>query len=64
MAMLLAGARWRVSSYSNGSGGQCVEVAVADAVVGVRDSKKRDGGLLAMDRAAWQGFLIGVRANG
>lgn len=63
MSTLFADARWRVSSYSNGGGGACVEVAVTDAAVGVRDSKKREAGMLAVDRAAWHGFLASVQAD-
>jgi hypothetical protein len=33
-------ATWRKATRSNGSGGECVEIAFADEKVGVRDSKK------------------------
>ena len=36
----LAGAQWRKSSYSGGSGGNCVEVATnLPGLIAVRDSK-------------------------
>jgi Domain of unknown function (DUF397) len=39
----------------------CVEVAVLDEEVLVRDSKAPDGPVLAFSRAQWQAFLLGVR---
>ncbi|MFJ1704644.1 DUF397 domain-containing protein [Kitasatospora sp. NPDC088346] len=49
-------AEWRKSSYSNGDGGECVEVD--DAAPGtVRDSKDPDGPRLAFTPAAWQAFV-------
>ncbi len=54
-----SGAEWRKSSRSgDGSGGGCVEVAVARAAVGVRDSKDRGGRHLVFDgAAAWREAL-------
>ncbi|MCF6524839.1 DUF397 domain-containing protein [Streptomyces sp. JJ36] len=49
---------WRKSSYSNGSGGDCVEVA--DGVPGlvpVRDSKQAGGPVLAFPEEQWTTFL-------
>jgi uncharacterized protein DUF397 len=45
---------WRKSSYSNGAGGNCVEVAagLADRMA-VRDSKDRGGAVLAFGRTDW-----------
>jgi hypothetical protein len=40
--------QWRKSSFSNGNGGACVEVAL-DAV---RDSKNPNGGVLRTDLTA------------
>ena len=51
---------WRKSSYSDASGGQCVEVA-SDSMVKVRDTANRDGGTLSFDAAAWEQFLSTVR---
>jgi hypothetical protein len=51
---------WRKSSYSNGNGGNCVEVALGHAV-GVRDTKDRDGGNLAVAPAAWTSLLTALR---
>ncbi|MFC0862439.1 DUF397 domain-containing protein [Sphaerimonospora cavernae] len=56
----LSRAVWRKSSISGGSG-QCVEVAITDTVVGVRDTKNREGGTLVFNRDEWRAFLGGVR---
>ena len=53
--------RWRKSSYSNGAGGECVEVAELGSVVGVRDSKQPLGPQLAVHTDAWAGFVSLVR---
>ncbi|MDG4796787.1 DUF397 domain-containing protein [Micromonospora sp. WMMD1082] len=56
--MDLSSARWRKSTRSNSSGGECVEVADNLAgVVAVRDSKDPSGPVLAFDPTAWQSFL-------
>lgn len=44
--------RWRKSSYSNGMGGECVEVAATPEGLLVRDSKDPDGPRLDLNRAA------------
>lgn len=49
-------ARWVKSSYSM-ENGSCVEVAVIDTVVGVRDSKNVDGPVLAFPAERWAAFL-------
>ncbi|MEU6758290.1 DUF397 domain-containing protein [Streptomyces sp. NPDC046685] len=56
---------WRKSSYSNGDGGNCVEVADGLAgLVPVRDSKVEDGPVLVVSAAAWAPFLDAVKASG
>lgn len=52
--------KWRKSSYSDGSGGDCVEVASADGVM-VRDTKDRDGVTLSFSAGAWAGFVVALR---
>jgi hypothetical protein len=47
---------WRKSTYSDGNGGSCVEVAGTARVVLVRDTKDRDGGSLAFSAEAWRAF--------
>jgi hypothetical protein len=56
--------KWRKSTRSSG-GGNCVEVALADGLplVGVRDTKNRDGGTLAFSSDDWHDFIAGVRAG-
>lgn len=52
--------QWRKSSFSNGGGNACVEVASADGVM-VRDSTDRDGGTLGFTAGAWTAFLGTLR---
>jgi hypothetical protein len=47
---------WRKSSYSTGSGGQCVETASGSGAVLVRDTANQDGGTLAFSADAWAVF--------
>ncbi|MEV6816839.1 DUF397 domain-containing protein [Micromonospora sp. NPDC051296] len=56
--MDLTGARWRKSTRSNASGGNCLEVADnLPGVVAVRDSKDPTGPALAFAPAAWRAFV-------
>jgi hypothetical protein len=48
---------WFKSSYSTGSGGECVEVATAGDSVHLRDSKDPFGPCLTVDPAAWSSFI-------
>ncbi|WP_432063774.1 DUF397 domain-containing protein [Streptomyces sp. C10-9-1] len=48
---------WVKSSYSGAEGGQCVEVAAAPGRVHVRDSKDTTRVALAVEPAAWTGFV-------
>ncbi|ADP84866.1 DUF397 domain-containing protein [Frankia sp. AgB1.9] len=52
---------WRTSSYSNGAGGMCVEVAPLGHGMVVRDSKNPAGAVLAFSAAEWDAFLAGAR---
>ncbi|RMI38982.1 DUF397 domain-containing protein [Streptomyces triticirhizae] len=52
---------WRRSSYSNGQGGECLEVRDGvPGVVPVRDSKVNDGPVLRISASAWSNFLKGL----
>ncbi|MGP4019760.1 DUF397 domain-containing protein [Saccharopolyspora sp. 5N708] len=53
---------WRKSTRST-SGGNCVEVGLGVDVVGVRDSKDRDGGQLSVGPAQWRAFLLALAEN-
>lgn len=53
---------WRKGSRSNGNGGNnCVEVAVLDTAVAVRDSKDRAGPTLIFTHAEWRAFVDSAR---
>ncbi|QUH03172.1 DUF397 domain-containing protein [Saccharopolyspora erythraea] len=56
----LSNARWRKSTRS-GLNANCVEVAFAGAAVGVRDSKRPEGGVLAFSPARWADFVRSLR---
>jgi hypothetical protein len=47
---------WRKSSYSTGSGGQCVETASREGLVMVRDTANRGGVTLTVPACAWTAF--------
>ncbi|MGP4012248.1 DUF397 domain-containing protein [Streptomyces sp. 4N124] len=54
----LSNAHWRKSSYSNGQGGDCVEVGdEIPGVVPVRDSKVADGPVILLGATAWAAFI-------
>jgi hypothetical protein len=48
---------WRKATYSDDSGGACVEVASASGLVMVRDTTDRGGVTLAISAAAWRRLL-------
>ncbi|MFE2494802.1 DUF397 domain-containing protein [Streptomyces scopuliridis] len=55
---------WRKSSYSNGDGAECVEVA--DGLIGivpVRDSKNPHGPALAFSAGDWSSFVSAVKRD-
>lgn len=56
----LSGATWFTSSYTTGSQA-CVEVAMVDDAVGVRDSKDRRGGTLVFKRDRWAEFIASLK---
>ncbi|WP_083926910.1 DUF397 domain-containing protein [Nocardiopsis valliformis] len=47
---------WRKSSYSNGSGGHCVEVSEG-AETWVRDTRNREMGYLSVPGAEWVSLI-------
>ncbi|SFT86281.1 protein of unknown function [Actinopolyspora lacussalsi subsp. righensis] len=53
---------WRKSSRSSASG-NCIEVGFATNLVGVRDTKDRDHGILAFPEAQWQRFIDDVKRS-
>ncbi|KOG42716.1 DUF397 domain-containing protein [Streptomyces decoyicus] len=56
---------WRKSSYTNGDGGNCVEV-VDDlpGIVPVRDSKDPHGPAIVFPATAWSAFVTAVKDTG
>jgi Domain of unknown function (DUF397) len=59
---------WRKSSYSNGTGGSCVEVAVltptaAEHDIAVRDSKDPHGPALTFTARQWSAFTTAIKAH-
>lgn len=58
----LTRAAWRKASISQ-QGGECVEVANLEAVIGVRDSKNTSGPVLEFSRSAARRFVLEVRAG-
>ena len=55
-------AEWRKSSFSGGSGGNCVEVATnLPGLIAVRDSKSPDGPALTMTPTQWCSFASAVK---
>jgi uncharacterized protein DUF397 len=65
----LSPAIWRKSSYSNGTGGSCVEIAVLTGVPGtvdeiaVRDSKDPHGPTLTFTASQWCEFAAAIKAH-
>ncbi|MFJ3416695.1 DUF397 domain-containing protein [Streptomyces sp. NPDC086082] len=58
----LSTAMWRKSSYSNGSGGECVEVRdELPGLVPVRDSKVPHGPALLIPAPAWTPFIDSLK---
>jgi len=59
---------WRKSSYSNSSGGSCIEIAVltddpSERDIAVRDSKDPYGPALTFTARQWRDFTAAVKAS-
>jgi hypothetical protein len=59
----MATPRWKKSSYSNGNGGECVELSVQPLVTAVRDSKNPDGDVLVFPATAFSAFLTSISSR-
>ncbi|WP_329434747.1 MULTISPECIES: DUF397 domain-containing protein [unclassified Streptomyces] len=59
----LTHAQWRKSSYSGGTGGECIEVAETPAAVAIRDSKAPRLGTFRVSPEAFTAF-VGAAARG
>lgn len=51
------GLAWFKSSYSGSQGGDCVEIAISEAAVHVRDSKDVSRPAFAVGRSRWDAFV-------
>jgi Domain of unknown function (DUF397) len=52
---------WRKSSFSDSTGGQCVETANGSSTVSVRDTTDRAGFILEVPAHAWVTFTAGLK---
>lgn len=52
---------WFRSSYSNGAGGECVECAIHDDRIRIRDSKGGESPVIAVSHDAWAPFIRTIR---
>ncbi|WP_405897913.1 DUF397 domain-containing protein [Streptomyces sp. NBC_00727] len=55
--------RWFRSSYSGGSGTECVEAAFVGEGAAVRDSKRPLQGQIRVNARAWAQFVRSARAR-
>ncbi|MEH0546396.1 DUF397 domain-containing protein [Streptomyces sp. B21-105] len=63
-ALDLSQVTWRKSSYSNTTGGECLEVADhIPAVVPVRDSKNPERGAVLFGLGAWASFVDALKQS-
>jgi hypothetical protein len=58
----LSHAAWRKSSYSSETGGNCVEVAYADGMVAVRDSKNPAQPALILAASTWKRLTSRIKS--
>lgn len=59
----MTGATWRKSSRSGGNGGNCVEIGFAGDARGIRDTKDRSYGTLAVDADTFADFVAAVKTG-
>lgn len=57
------GTTWRKSSYSGGTGGDCVELARGERGLLARDSKSPNSGMLSFADTSATHFLTAVKAG-
>ncbi|AUS78914.1 DUF397 domain-containing protein [Actinoalloteichus sp. AHMU CJ021] len=55
---------WRKSSRSSNGAHDCVEVGSTSAVVAVRDTKNRAGGMLVVDHEVFAAFVGSLKRTG
>ncbi|MHB9859848.1 DUF397 domain-containing protein [Streptomyces sp. YIM S03343] len=54
---------WFKSSYSDGEGGQCLEVALSPHTIHIRDSKNPTAPHLTLSPTTWSAFLAPMGAQ-
>jgi len=54
---------WRKSSFSNGAGNDCVELAFPGDATALRDSKNPGGAVLLMAPSPWEALRDAVRVG-
>ncbi|MET9713176.1 DUF397 domain-containing protein [Nocardiopsis alba] len=54
--------QWHKSSYSDGRGGNCVEVSEG-STTGIRDTQNRDLGQLDVPLPEWNALLNAIRTS-
>ncbi|MFI1678175.1 DUF397 domain-containing protein [Streptomyces sp. NPDC020607] len=54
---------WFKSSYSSGSDGDCVEMALCTNTIHIRDSKRPQGPRLALAPETWAEFVAQLELN-
>lgn len=58
-----ARATWRKSTYSGGTGGNCIEVTPLAGLVAIRDSQNPDGPVLLVSHHDWHTFTAALQAS-
>ncbi|MFI9766985.1 DUF397 domain-containing protein [Streptomyces sp. NPDC052415] len=59
----LTGAQWRKSTYSGGTGGECLEVADLTPRIAIRDSKNPAHGTLTVTPESFARFVAATTAG-
>jgi hypothetical protein len=54
---------FKISSFSGGNGGTCIEVALHEDAVAIRDSKDVEKRTLVFTAKDWASFVKGVKAG-
>ncbi|WP_104482321.1 DUF397 domain-containing protein [Actinokineospora auranticolor] len=55
---------WFKSSHSAAAEENCVEIRLTRSAVGIRDTKNRSGGALALPPVSWRTLIDGTKCGG